>query len=76
MIVIFQAPNSPMGEIVFAEGYDPVELAPTLVQSGAPYWFVEREYLDAMYAEHGQYRDAWEVTESSIGRAPDGVGKA
>lgn len=76
MVVIFQVPGMPMAEVVFAEGYDPVELAPTTVPAGAPYWFVERPYLASMYEKHGDHREAWEVTEESIGRAPDGVGQA
>lgn len=76
MIVIYQVQDMPMAEVAFADGYDPAALAPTVVPYGLPYWLVERSYLEEMYAQHGDVRDAWRVTEESIGRPPDGYGMA
>lgn len=50
------------------------EIADKDVPEGVGYWIVSRADVDALYSEYGGVRDAWRVSEESVGRPPDGAG--
>lgn len=75
-VAVYQPAGLPMAIVSFAPGVDVMRAAKDAVPAGMPFWLVPKLEVDALYAEHGEFRDAWEVTEASIGRRPDGVGEA
>lgn len=75
-VAIFQVDGAPMGVVFFSPDADVELMAPASVPAGIPYWLVQKSEIDALHAEQGQFRDAWELDSSAIGREPDGVGEA
>lgn len=51
------------------------EIAKKDVPTGQPYWIVSKAEVDALYAQHGDFRDAWEISQETMGREPNGVGE-
>ncbi|MCO7546190.1 hypothetical protein [Stutzerimonas nitrititolerans] len=75
-VAIYQPEAMPMAIVSFTPGIDAMQAAKQAVPAGVPFWIVPKSEIDALYADHGAYRDAWEASETSIGRKPDGVGEA
>lgn len=75
--VIYQEPGKPAAIIASAPACELSisEIADKDVPSGIAYWIVKLTEIDALYAQHGQLRDAWEISQETMGRVPDGVGK-
>lgn len=77
MLAIYQPEDGPAAIVSFAPLItDVAQAAARAVPAGLPFWLVPNADIDAMYAEQGEWRDAWEINADAIGRAPDGVGEA
>ena len=70
-VVIHKNTDGSIGITTPAQGMDIVKVAKQVAQSGLPYKIVDRSEVDAMYAQYGDLRNAWEWDESIT---PDGVG--
>lgn len=73
--IIFQPVGAPMAILTPCDcGLSVLEIAKKDVPQGVPFWVVSAAEVEQMYQSHGDLRDAWEVTEQSIGRPPLGRG--
>ncbi|WP_313397156.1 hypothetical protein [Stutzerimonas nitrititolerans] len=75
-VAIYQPADKPMAIVSFAPDADVMRAAKQSIPSGIPFWLVPKLEVDALYAEQGEWRDAWEIDQDAIGRGPDGVGEA
>jgi hypothetical protein len=74
--IIYQEPERAAAIITPLEcGLTLQEIAAKDVPSGVAYWIIEQYDVDNLYLQSGTVRDAWTVSETSMGRAPDGVGE-
>lgn len=76
IVAIFQPPGGRFSILSCAPGVDVAAEAKRVISNGVPYWLVDSAETDALYAEQGEWREAWELSEDTIGRGPDGVGEA
>lgn len=75
--IVFQLPGQPVAILTPCEcGLSIEAIGRKDVPAGVPFWIVPRADIDALYAEQGEWRDAWVISQDAIGRAPDGVGEA
>lgn len=74
--IIYQEPGRAAAIITPLEcGLSVQEIAAKDVPAGAAYWIVQQYDVQNLYHQYGDVRDAWDVSETSMGRAPDGVGQ-
>lgn len=77
LIIVYQPPSKPAAILVPCDcGLTINEIGVKDVPSGLPFWIVPKAAIEAAFIDQGEYRDAWEISEQSIGRAPDGHGGA
>lgn len=75
-IAVFQQEGRPLSEVSFAPGVDELLEAARVIPSGVPFWLVPQSEMVELYAQQGDWRDAWALSQDAIGREPDGVGEA
>lgn len=74
--IIYQEPERAAAIITPLEcGLTLQEIAAKDVPSGVAYWIIDLYDAQNLYQQYGDDRDAWAVSETSMGRAPDGVGE-
>lgn len=75
--IVYQSPGNQLCILTPCDcGLTIKEIATKDVPEGVPYWIVPSSDIDAMYAAHGDLRNAWEIDEASVGRPADGKGGA
>lgn len=77
MLAIYQPADMPVAIVSFAPHItDIAQAASCVVPAGLPFWLAPKADIDALYAEQGEWRDAWQLDPAAMGRVPDGVGEA
>lgn len=74
--IIYQVPGGAAAIItpIEASGLTVQQVGDKDVPQGLSYWIVSSAEVNALYAQFGDYRNAWEVNATTMGRQRDGLG--
>ncbi|MEA9997040.1 hypothetical protein QN382_23330 [Pseudomonas sp. 10B1] len=73
-VIVYQNSDGQMSVVTMTQDYSVEEHGAAQVPTGTSYWIVPATDIAQAYADQGAYRNAWSVSEESIGRTPDGTG--